>query len=124
MKVFEDIAAWREERAAQKAKDTLGFVPTMGALHAGHVSLIRRSRRETDRTLVSIFVNPAQFNDPADLEGYPRAVLTDLALLKAERVDYVLVPRETELYQDGYRFRVTETHCSDTLEGVHRPGHF
>lgn len=124
MKVFEDIAAWREERAAQKITDTLGFVPTMGALHAGHVSLIRRSRRDTDRTLVSIFVNPAQFDDPADLEGYPRAVLTDLALLKAERVDYVLVPRETELYQDGYRFRVTETQCSDTLEGAHRPGHF
>jgi len=124
MKVFEDVAAWREERAAQKATDTLGFVPTMGALHAGHVSLIRRSRRETDRTLVSIFVNPAQFSDPADLEGYPRSVLDDLALLKAERVDYVLVPRETELYQDGYRFRVTETKFSEALEGAHRPGHF
>ena len=77
--VFEDLSAWRRERLRQaRAALTLGFVPTMGALHAGHLSLVRRSRAENDLTLVSIFVNPTQFDDPRDLAQYPRSLESDL----------------------------------------------
>jgi pantoate--beta-alanine ligase len=96
----------------------------MGALHEGHLALVRRSRSENDRTLVSIFVNPTQFDDPADLERYPRTLDADLAMLRAEGTEYVLLPREADFYRDGFRFKVTETLSSRTLEGAHRPGHF
>jgi pantoate--beta-alanine ligase len=123
--VFEAPAAWRRERLAQmRAGRTLGFVPTMGALHEGHLSLVRRSRAENDLTLVSIFVNPTQFDDPADLAAYPRTLDEDLGMLRAEGTDFVIHPRETDLYPDGYRYRVTESPLSGVLEGAHRPGHF
>jgi pantoate--beta-alanine ligase len=123
--VFENVAAWRAERLAHtRAGRTLGFVPTMGALHEGHVSLIRRSHAENDRTLVSIFVNPTQFDHPGDLASYPRTLEEDLAMLRAEGTDFVLVPSEGQLYPDGYVYRVTELEISRTLEGARRPGHF
>ncbi len=123
--VFEDLPGWRRERAAQqKAGRTLGVVPTMGALHEGHLSLVRRSLGENDGTLVTIFVNPTQFNDPKDLEKYPRTLGGDLDLLRGEGADFVLLPREADLYPDGYRYRVTETPLSKEREGAHRPGHF
>ena len=123
--VFESVSAWRTERSAEvRAGATLGFVPTMGALHEGHLSLVRRSRAENDRTLVSIFVNPAQFDDPGDLASYPRTTDDDLELLRAEGTDFVLLPRATDLYPDGYSYRVTETERSRVLEGASRPGHF
>ena len=123
--VFENPSTWRHERRQQtRAGLTLGFVPTMGALHAGHLSLVRRSRAENDRTLVSIFVNPTQFDDPDDLARYPRTLATDLEMLRRERTDFVLLPAEADLYRDGFRFRVTETERSKTLEGACRPGHF
>lgn len=125
MIVFDDVDAWRTHRLDQaRAALTLGFVPTMGALHEGHLSLVRRSRRENDRTLVSIFVNPTQFNDPADLARYPRPLEGDLDLLRAEQVDFVLLPEDTCLYRDGYRYRVSELQLSKELEGAKRPGHF
>jgi len=96
----------------------------MGALHEGHLSLVERSRTENDRTLVSIFVNPTQFDDPADLDAYPRTLERDLALLDVAGVDFVLLPRAEEMYCDGFRYRVSETELSTTLEGVHRPGQF
>jgi pantoate--beta-alanine ligase len=123
--VFDRVGAWREARAAQaRAGLTLGFVPTMGALHEGHLSLVRRSRAENDRTLVSVFVNPTQFDDPADLERYPRMLADDLALLRGEGTDFALVPDAAELYADGFRFRVSEREESRVMEGAHRPGHF
>lgn len=116
---------WRAERAAEvRAGRTLGFVPTMGALHRGHASLVSRSRAENDLTLVSIFVNPTQFDDAADLAGYPRSLDADVEMLRAEGADFVLVPRERDLYPDGYRYRVGERELSAVLEGAHRPGHF
>lgn len=122
---FEDLMPWRRERASQvRGGLTLGFVPTMGALHEGHVSLIRRSRAESDRTLVSIFVNPAQFDDPADLRRYPRTLDADMQILRRERVDFVLLPAVADLYPDNYRYRVSEVELSRQLEGAHRPGHF
>lgn len=125
MKTFDDLDRWRSERAAlDLTRLTLGLVPTMGALHEGHRSLVRRSRAENDRTVVTIFVNPTQFNDPTDLARYPRPLKEDLALLEAEGVDFVLLPTEAQLYPDGYRYRVSELERSKILEGAHRPGHF
>jgi pantoate--beta-alanine ligase len=123
--LFDNLSTWRHERLQQRrAGLTLGFVPTMGALHDGHLSLVRRSQAENDRTVVSIFVNPTQFQDPTDLAQYPRTLPADLELLRSERTDFVLFPAEADLYPDGFRFRVTETELSRTLEGLHRPGHF
>jgi pantoate--beta-alanine ligase len=125
MRVFEDPSAWRRERSVQIRQGmSLGFVPTMGALHDGHLSLVRRSRSENDRTLVSIFVNPTQFDDPGDLARYPRTLTTDLDALGAEDTDFVLVPDAADFYRDGFRYRVTERTRSTDLEGAHRPGHF
>ena len=112
--VIETPSAWRDLRRGQtRAGLTLGFIPTMGALHEGHLSLVRRSRAENDLTLVSIFVNPTQFDDPADL-----------AALRQEGTDVVFLPRQADLYPDAYRYRVTEAALSAVLEGAHRPGHF
>ena len=123
--VLESPSLWRRERLAQiRAGLTLGFVPTMGALHEGHLSLVRRSRAENDRTLVSIFVNPTQFDDPADLAQYPRTLQHDLTLLEGEGAEFVLVPDQTQLYEDAFRYRVTESELSRVMEGAHRPGHF
>jgi pantoate--beta-alanine ligase len=123
--VFDRVAAWRARRACDLRQGvTLGFVPTMGALHDGHLSLVERSRAENDRTLVSVFVNPTQFDDPADLHAYPRTLERDLALLEAAGADFVLLPRADEMYADGFRYRVCETEQSTMLEGLHRPGHF
>lgn len=123
--IIESPTIWRRERLAQvHAGITLGFVPTMGALHEGHLSLVRRSRADNDRTLVSIFINQAQFDSPADLADYPRTIEADLALLRGEGTDFVLLPTEAQLYPDRFRYRVTETERSRELEGAHRPGHF
>lgn len=123
--VFESVIAWRGERTAQiRAGLSLGFVPTMGALHEGHLSLVRRSRAENDLTLVSIFVNPTQFDNPVDLAHYPRTLEVDLSALRAEQTNFVLLPQETDLYTDDYRYRVTENGLSTELEGAQRPGHF
>jgi pantoate--beta-alanine ligase len=124
-RVFERVDEWLDERRAQvRAGLTLGLVPTMGALHEAHLSLVRRSRAENDRTLVTIFVNPTQFDDPSDLARYPRTLETDFDALRREGADLVLAPSEKELYRDGFRFRVIETELSNVLEGAHRPGHF
>jgi pantoate--beta-alanine ligase len=123
--VFDRVASWRERRGCDTRHGlTLGFVPTMGALHEGHLSLIEQSRRENDRTLVSVFINPTQFDDARDLEAYPRTHARDLALLDDAGVDYVLLPRVEEMYADGFRYRVSETELSTAMEGAHRPGHF
>jgi len=123
-RVFHSIGEWQRERSPQRPGVTLGFVPTMGALHEGHLSLVRRSRTENERTLVSIFVNGTQFDDPADFSRYPRMLDADIALLEREGAEFVLVPTEQELYPDRYRYRVGETECSLRLEGAFRPGHF
>jgi pantoate--beta-alanine ligase len=124
-RLLDDIAEWQLERSAQRqAGVTLGFVPTMGALHDGHLSLVRRSRAENDRTLVSIFVNEVQFDEAADFAAYPRSLERDIAILEDEGAEFVLAPTAAQLYRDGYRYRVTETERSRVLEGAFRPGHF
>lgn len=123
MTIVETPARWRAERLAQsRAGLTLGFVPTMGALHEGHLSLVRRSRAENGRTVVSIFVNPTQFDDHSDLAQYPRTLEADLGTLGGEGVSFVFLPREPDLYPDGYRYRVTETELSTVMEGAARLG--
>ena len=124
MNVHAGMKEWRAARAGPDfvGRD-IGFVPTMGALHEGHRELLRRARNETDRVVLSIFVNPAQFNDPQDLASYPRTLEADLK--QAEGLaDDVLLPTAAELYPDGYRYRVTERTLSRELEGAARPGHF
>jgi pantoate--beta-alanine ligase len=120
--VYNDLASWQRVRAGWTSR-SIGFVPTMGALHAGHEALLARARRENERVVLSVFVNPTQFNDPTDLAKYPRTLAADLALA-GPYVDAVLVPPAEALYPDGYRYRVTETELSRQLEGAHRPGHF
>jgi pantoate--beta-alanine ligase len=123
-RVFKDLDAWRAERAAiDLTRLSVGFVPTMGALHAGHLSLLERARAENDRVVLSVFVNPAQFDSPADLKGYPRDLDADLELAGG-LADDVLVPEPRDLYPDGYAYRVTENALGTRMEGAHRPGHF
>jgi pantoate--beta-alanine ligase len=123
VKVVETVAALEGERRSRGAGAT-GFVPTLGALHAGHVSLVRRAKAEDERAWASIFVNPAQFDDPGDLARYPRTLDADLAMLEDAGCDLVFLPRPEEIYRDEYRYRVTENALSLELEGASRPGHF
>ena len=124
MKVWNNLAEWRAARATPEiAGRAIGFVPTMGALHTGHRALLARARADNDIVVMSIFVNPAQFNDTADLVAYPRTIDADLALARG-LVDHVIAPNAAEMYPDDYRYRVSESSCSRTLEGEHRPGHF
>jgi pantoate--beta-alanine ligase len=102
----------------------LGLVPTMGYLHEGHLSLVRRARTECASVVVSIFVNPTQFSENEDLSAYPRDMDRDLDLLGAEGVDLVWTPTEDGIYPVGYQTWVTVEDLSQVLEGLHRPGHF
>lgn len=122
---IQSVTDWRSIRAELAGKGvTVGFVPTMGALHRGHTALVERCRAETDCTVVSIFVNPTQFNDRRDLEHYPRDLDADRALLEALGTDYLFLPEFDTIYPDGYRYRVTEDAFSRELCGASRPGHF
>ena len=122
MRVVTSAAAVRAERS--RVSGILGLVPTMGALHAGHAALIRRSTRECDYTAASIFVNPTQFDDRADLAAYPRDLERDLAMLAELGVDLVWTPPPEEVYPPGYQTFVEVRELSRPLEGAARRGHF
>ncbi len=129
LKVFAKIQDWREFRRTHLAKEIatgtrIGFVPTMGALHAGHAALLQQARREYERVVLSIFVNPTQFNNPNDLAHYPKSLESDLEMARDAGVDFVLLPDTQQIYPDDYRFKVSETDFSTQLCGAHRPGHF
>ena len=119
-----DLQAFLQEKRNNGA--LLGFVPTMGALHAGHTSLLEKARKNGDFTVVSIFVNPTQFNDKKDFDAYPMTIDDDIALLQASGCDVVFIPSVDEIYpsespaQPVYDFGYLDT----ILEGAHRPGHF
>jgi pantoate--beta-alanine ligase len=116
---------WREIRKRLRGEaSTIGFVPTMGALHNGHLSLVEASRRENQVTVISIFVNPTQFNDRADLDKYPRMIEQDVEQLSRCGVDFVFAPTFDAIYRDNYRYRVSESEESKILCGHYRPGHF
>jgi pantoate--beta-alanine ligase len=105
---------------ARRAARTIGLVPTMGAFHEGHLSLMRQARRDGDVVVVSLFVNPAQFNDPADLEGYPRDHERDEALAAELGVDHVFAPAAEEVYPPGFATTVSVAGITEMLEGAHR----
>jgi pantoate--beta-alanine ligase len=116
---LEALAAWRVGVSGR-----LGVVPTMGALHDGHLSLVRRARDECDRVAVTIFVNPAQFGPHEDLASYPRDLPGDLALLRAEGTDLVFTPTEPMVYPPGFLTWVAVERLTERWEGTSRPGHF
>ena len=122
MRVFRRIVELRAARTALAG--SLGLVPTMGYLHEGHLSLVRRARQENAAVAVSIFVNPTQFGAGEDLESYPRDLDRDLALLEAEGTALVFAPDAAEVYPDGYETTVQPGPLGERLEGASRPGHF
>ncbi|QAY71148.1 pantoate--beta-alanine ligase [Xylanimonas protaetiae] len=127
MRIVRTVAELRETVGAHRAAGRrIGLVPTMGALHEGHLSLIRAARAGSDVVVVSVFVNPTQFDDPADLAAYPRAEDADVALAASAGADLVFAPEAPELYPSGYATTVTVTGpVTETLEGAERGrGHF
>lgn len=111
-------------RGWKAAGEMVGVVPTMGALHEGHMSLARAGKRECERVITTIFVNPKQFNNPDDLKKYPRTEEADVALLSSVGVDVVFIPHAEDVYPDGFITTVSVGGVSEPLEGRMRPGHF
>lgn len=123
--LIRSAAELRERVTAWKRSGMLvGVVPTMGALHDGHLSLARAARGQSDRVIVTIFVNPMQFNNASDLENYPRDKARDLALLEAEGVDVLFAPGVEDIYPQGFATTVSVKGVAEPLEGTFRPGHF
>jgi pantoate--beta-alanine ligase len=125
MQIFKKAAELTQYSLQEKSSGkSIGFVPTMGALHDGHISLIRASKVECDRTIVSIFVNPTQFAPTEDLEKYPRPIEKDISLLEAENVEILFLPSNEEIYPAGASTFVTVGEITENFEGAIRPAHF
>jgi pantoate--beta-alanine ligase len=121
MRTIRTIADLREALGGPRREGrSIGLVPTMGAFHEGHLSLIRHARMQCDRVVVSLFVNPAQFNDESDFGRYPRDERRDAELAQRERVDFLFAPREEEIYPPGFSTTVSVAGVTETLEGAHR----
>ncbi|MCH4150923.1 MAG: pantoate--beta-alanine ligase [Sphingobium sp.] len=125
MQIIRDVKSLREAVSALKAGDKkIALVPTMGALHEGHMSLVRRARECADHVVASIFVNPTQFGPNEDLAAYPRQEAQDAALLEGEGTAIVWAPTVAEMYPAGFVTSISVGGVSGPLEGAHRPGHF
>ncbi len=123
--IVRDVAGMQALSAGwRKAGAVVGVVPTMGALHEGHLSLVRAAKRDCGRVVVTIFVNPKQFNNPDDLKKYPRNEAADAAFLAPLGVDAIYAPSPEEVYPEGFVTNVRVTGLAERLEGLHRPGHF
>lgn len=123
--IVRTLAELREmTRGWQRAEETIGVVPTMGALHDGHLSLVARAKEMSDRVIVTIFVNPKQFNNPEDLENYPRTEHEDARKLERFAVDAIYVPDGPQMYPDGFATNISVDGLTNVLCGAHRPGHF
>src|SRR5688500_14631149 len=123
MNIFRDVASLRTSQASLTPNQTLGFVPTMGYLHAGHISLVRLAREQNDVVAVSIFVNPTQFGPNEDFSRYPRDMERDLEMLREAGVDWVFTPSVEEIYPPGFSTYVEVREVTKRLEGEVRPGH-
>jgi pantoate--beta-alanine ligase len=125
MEVFNQIKALRSYLKSKRIENfSIGLVPTMGALHAGHLSLIKASRKENDLTVCSIYVNPTQFNNPSDLEKYPRLIEADSRMLKESGCDVLFVPSNDQMYPQPSELKFDFGELDKILEGQFRPGHF
>ncbi len=125
MRIVRDLAALRAGVGDWKAAgESVGVVPTMGALHPGHLSLVAAAKAACDRVIVSLFVNPKQFNNRTDLEKYPRTEASDEAMLAPAGVDLLFAPDAATVYPQGFATKVTVAALSEVLCGAHRPGHF
>ena len=125
MKIVRSVAKMQEiSRQARAGGLAVGFVPTMGYLHDGHLALVREAREHADMVVVSIFVNPTQFNSAEDFENYPRDDAADAAMLEEEGVDVLFMPKADDVYPKGAATRVVVSGLADGLCGIHRPGHF
>lgn len=125
MQVVETVRELREVLGKHRnGSRSIGFVPTMGALHAGHGTLIGRSVSENDFTVVSIFVNPTQFNVQADFDEYPRTLAADIHIAEEMGADLIFAPSAKEMYPEGFRTFIEPGHSADPMEGSGRPGHF
>jgi pantoate--beta-alanine ligase len=123
--LYTDLSTWITKRRTLKREGlTLGFVPTMGALHAGHGSLLERARKENDVVVLSIYVNPTQFDNKDDLKKYPITLDRDRETASKSGVDFILLPDYKQMYPDDYRYKISEKGLSEKLCGAHRPGHF
>lgn len=120
LKTVPELRSWRNSFSNQ----SIGFVPTMGALHEGHLSLIKKAKEECDAVIVSIFVNPLQFNDKEDFKNYPKTLAQDLELLKRMEATAVWTPETRDLYPQGMEMKIVEESLSKKLCGASRPGHF
>ena len=121
MLIFKNINKLNKE---VNFKANIGFVPTMGTLHNGHVSLIKLSKKKCKKTLVSIFVNPSQFNKKKDLKNYPRNIKKDIRILKKLKVDYLLTPQVSEIYKSKKNTKISLKKRDKIMCALHRPGHF
>lgn len=122
--IHEPSAIWRRCESLRREGQTIGFVPTMGAFHEGHLSLMRSARAENDVVVVSIFVNPIQFGRGEDFDSYPRDLYGDLAQAETAGVDLVFAPSAEAIYPKGFRTYVDVTELTEGLCGASRPGHF
>ncbi len=123
MKIIRTVEDWKKERETFKNKK-IGFVPTMGGLHNGHLSLMKKCRAENEIAVASVYLNPTQFNDKKDLETYPANFDDDVKLLESAGIDYLFAPTYSVMYPDEYKYKVIETDFSKMLCGAKRPGHF
>jgi pantoate--beta-alanine ligase len=124
MKIFRNINEWKSFRKEISISKTLGIVPTMGALHEGHLSLASRCLKENDYTVVTIFLNPTQFNNEEDLDKYPQTWNEDIKMLEELKIDFLLAPDFEQIYPDNYNYVIGENSFSKMLCGASRPGHF
>lgn len=124
MQIFNTLEDWRAFRKNLPNDTQLGFAPTMGNLHDGHKSLFIKSKQENDYTATSLFVNPTQFNRSDDFTHYPRTLEADIQLMTDAGVNFCILPKEQEIYVDGYNYQIQENNLCTLMEGAHRPGHF
>jgi pantoate--beta-alanine ligase len=124
LKVYYSLSEFKEFRKSIDGKISVGFVPTMGALHQGHISLIEQAKKQCDLVICSIFVNPTQFNNPSDLQKYPRTLDADISLLKNAGTDILFAPEKEEMYAEKHFLTFDFGELERTMEGEFRPGHF